>query len=163
MVAIDALSIYLNDHLGGAAAGVEMAERLRANNEGTPFGGVLTQLVLEIKEDRATLENLMDRLGIERSAGKQTAGRGLERIARLRTNKALTRNAELSRLLDIEALQLGVEGKFAMWRALGEIADLDQRLGATDFDGLAERAHRQRDTLEQYRRQSTVLVFSSKS
>jgi hypothetical protein len=163
MVAIDELGVYLNDHLGGAAAGVELSERLRSNNEGTPFGGVLAQMVLEIKEDRATLENLMDRLGIERSSGKQSAGRGLERLARLRTSKAITRNAELSRLLDIEALQLGVEGKYAMWRALGEVADLDQRLSATDFAGLAERAHRQRDTLEQYRRQSAVLAVSSKS
>lgn len=162
MVAIDALGIYLNDHLAGAAAGVEMSERLRENNEGTPFGGVLNEMVLEIKEDRATLENLMDRLGIERSGGKQAGGRGLERLAKLRTNRVLARNAELARMLDIEALQLGVEGKFAMWRALQEIAGLDERLGATDFAGLAERAQQQRDTLENYRHQSTVLAFSSK-
>jgi hypothetical protein len=163
MVAIEGLGIYLNDHLGGAAAGVELAERLRSSNEGTPFGSVLAGLVLEIKEDRATLENLMDRLGVQRSAGKQTGGRGLERLSRLRTSKTFTRNAELSRLLGIEALQLGVEGKFAMWRALGEIAELDQRLAATDFAGLGERARRQRDTLEQYRLRAAVLAFSPDS
>jgi hypothetical protein len=162
MVAMDALSIYLNEHLAGSVAGVEMAERIRENNEGTPFGGVLNQMVLEIKEDRATLENLMDRLGIERSAGKQSGGLGLDRISKLRTSRALSRNAELSRMLDIEALQLGIEGKFAMWRALQEIADLDKRLGDTDFASLEERAHQQRDTLESYRLQSTVLSFSSK-
>ena len=162
MVAMDALGIYLNEHLAGNVAGVELAERLRENNEGTPFGGVLNQMVLEIKEDRATLENLMDRLGIERSAGKQPMGRGLDRITKLRTSRAMGRKAELSRLVDIEALQLGVEDKFAMWRALQEIADLDQRLSKTDFAGLEERAHQQRDTLENYRLQSTVLAFSSK-
>jgi hypothetical protein len=160
---MDALGIYLNEHLAGNAAGVELAERLRENNEGTPFGGVLNQMVLEIKEDRATLENLMDRLGIERSAGsKQPVGRGLEKITRFRTSRAVSRKAELSRMLDIEALQLGIEGKFAMWRALQEIAELDQRLGDTDFAGLEERAHQQRDRLENYRLQSTVLSFSSK-
>jgi hypothetical protein len=162
MVAMDALGIYLNEHLAGSVTGVELAERLREGNEGTPFGGVLNQMVLEIKEDRATLENLMDRLGIERSAGKQPAGRGLDRIAKLRSSRAVGRKAELSRLVDIEALQLRVEDKFAMWRALQEIADLDQRLGNTDFAGLEERAHQQRDTLESYRLQSTVLAFSSK-
>src|SRR6266545_4531700 len=67
MVSIDLLGIYLNDHLGGSIAGVEVAEKLRSKNEGTPFGTTLSGLVLEVKEDRATLENLMDRLGIERN------------------------------------------------------------------------------------------------
>jgi hypothetical protein len=162
MVAIDALGVYLNDHLTGSAGGVELSDRLRENNEGTPFGGVLNEMVLEIKEDRATLENLMDRLGIDKSAGKQSGGRGLDRLAKLRTNRVLARNPELGRLLDIEALQLAVEGKIGMWRALQEIEDLDERLSATDLSGLAERAKRQRDTLENYRMQSTVLAFSSK-
>ncbi len=163
MVSIDLLGIYLNDHLGGSMAGVEVAEKLRSKNEGTPFGTALTGLVLEIKEDRATLENLMDRLGIERNPAKQMAGRGLEKLGRLRASKPLTGSAELSRLMDIEALSLGIEGKFAMWRALKEIADLDAQLAATDFDGLAERAGRQRETLEPYRLQATVLAYSPES
>ena len=32
------LGTYLNDHLAGAAAGVELAEKLGANYEGTPLG-----------------------------------------------------------------------------------------------------------------------------
>ena len=163
MVAIDLLGIYLNDHLGGSMAGVEIAEKLRSNNEGTPFGTALAGLVLEVKEDRATLEHLMDRLGIERNPAKQMAGRGLEKLGRLRTSKQLTGSAELSRLMDVEALSLGIEGKLAMWRALKEIADLDAQLAATDVDGLAERAQRQRETLEPYRLQAAVLAFSPES
>jgi hypothetical protein len=163
MVAIDLLGIYLNDHLGGSMAGVEIAEKLRSNNEGTPFGTALAGLVLEVKEDRATLEHLMDRLGIERNPAKQMAGRGLEKLGRLRTSKQLTGSAELSRLMDVEALSLGIEGKLAMWRALKEIADLDAQLAATDVDGLAERAQRQRETLEPYRLQAAALAFSPES
>jgi hypothetical protein len=160
MVSIDLLGIYLNDHLGGSIAGVEVAEKLRSKNEGTPFGTTLAGLVLEVKEDRATLENLMDRLGIERNPAKQAAGRGLEKLGRLRTSKQLTGSAEVSRLMDIEALSLGIEGKFAMWRSLKEIADQDAQLGATDFDSLAERAGRQRETLEPYRLQASAFAFS---
>lgn len=163
MVSIDLLGIYLNDHLGGSMAGVEVAEKLRSKNEGTPFGTALAGLVLEVKEDRATLENLMDRLGIERNPAKQAAGRGLEKLGRLRTSKPLTGSAEVSRMIDIEALSLGIEGKFAMWRALKEIADLDAQLAATDFDGLVERAGRQREALEPYRLQAVVLAFSPES
>jgi hypothetical protein len=163
MIATDSLGVYLNDHLGGSEAGVETAEKLRSRNEGTPFGAVMTQLVLEIKEDRATLENLMDRLGIERNPGKLTAGRGIEKLSRLRTSKTLTGSAELSRLMDIEALGLGIEGKYAMWRELREIAELDQRLASTDLEALADRARQQRDTLEPYRLQCAALAFASGS
>lgn len=160
MVSTDLFGIYLNDHLGGSMAGVEIAEKLRSKNEGTPFGTALAGLVLEIKEDRATLENLMDRLGIERNPAKQMAGRGLEKLGRLRTSKPLTRSAELSRMMDIESLSQGIDSKFAMWRALKEIADLDAQLGATDLDRLTERAGRQRETLEPYRLQAAALAFS---
>jgi hypothetical protein len=163
MVSIDLLGIYLNDHLGGSIAGVEVAEKLRSKNEGAPFGAALAGLVLEIKEDRATLEHLMDRLGIERNPAKQAAGRGLEKLGRLRTSKQLTGSAEISRLMDIEALWLGIEGKLAMWRALKEIAELDAELAATDFDGLAERARRQRETLEPFRLQAAVFAFAGES
>ncbi len=163
MVSIDLLGIYLNEHLGGSIAGVEVAEKLRSKNEGTPFGTALAGLVLEVKEDRATLENLMDRLGIERNPAKQAAGRGLEKLGRLRTSKQLTGSAEVSRLMDIETLSRGIEGKSAMWRALKEVGDLETQLATTDFDGLAERARRQRETLEPYQLQAAALAFSSES
>jgi hypothetical protein len=163
MVAIELLEVYLNDHLGGSAAGVEVAEKLRSRNEGTPFGTTLAELVLEIKEDRATLENLMDRLGIERNPAKQAAGRGLEKLGRLRTSKRLTGSAELSRLMDIEMLAIGLEGKLEMWLALREVKDADQRLAATDIDGLSERARRQRQRLEPYRLQAATFAFAPES
>lgn len=161
MVAIESLGVYLNDHLGGSAAGVEIAEKLRSRNEGTPFGGVLNELVLEIKEDRATLENLMDRLGIERNPSRLSAGGSIGKLTRLKTTKQLTGSSELSRLMDIESLSLGLEGKRAMWRELQEVAEMDQRIASTDLKGLADRASRQRETLEPYRLQCAALAFSS--
>jgi hypothetical protein len=161
MATFESLGVYLNDHLGDSAAGVEIAEKLRSRNEGTPFGGVLNGLLLEIKEDRATLENLMDRLGIERNPSKLSAGGTIGKLSRLRTTKQLTGSAELSRLMDIESLSLGIEGKHAMWRELQEVADMDQRLGSTDLAGLADRARQQRETLEPYRLQCAALAFSS--
>jgi hypothetical protein len=65
--------------------------------------------------------------------------------------------------MDIEALWLGIEGKLAMWRALKEVADLDAQLAATDFGGLAERAGRQRETLEPFRLQAAAFAFSGES
>jgi hypothetical protein len=69
----------------------------------------------------------------------------------------------VSRLMDIEALELGIDGKFAMWQALKEVADLDVQLSATDLDGLAERARRQRELLEPYRLRAAAFAFSPDS
>ncbi|MPZ70967.1 MAG: hypothetical protein GEU71_15800, partial [Actinobacteria bacterium] len=58
------LAIYLNDHLAGSVAGIELAKRAAGNNEGTPVGEFLEQLVVDIDEDRAALEAIMDELGV---------------------------------------------------------------------------------------------------
>jgi hypothetical protein len=154
------LGIYLNDHLAGASAGIELAEKLGSGSEGTAFGAVLDVLVAEIKEDRATLEELMERLGIERSPVKQAAGWAFEKLSRLRLDPLVTGSPHLSRLLESETLSLGIEGKLAMWRALKEVATVDARLATTDFDVLMARARGQRESLEPYRLDAAVRAFS---
>ena len=53
------LGIYLNDHLAGSTAGVEMARRTRSANADTEFGEPLALLCGEIEADRATLESYL--------------------------------------------------------------------------------------------------------
>ena len=52
MASDEALAAYLNDHLAGAAAGIELAEKLRGNNQGTELGQVMATLHADISEDR---------------------------------------------------------------------------------------------------------------
>jgi hypothetical protein len=80
------LSIYLNDHLAGSTAGVERARATRDSNKGTEFGGPLAAVCGEIEEDRATLESVMDDLGIGRSKLKPPIGWVGERLGRLKPN-----------------------------------------------------------------------------
>jgi hypothetical protein len=40
----DRLSIYLNDHLAGATAGVSLARRAAASNRATGYGDVLEEI-----------------------------------------------------------------------------------------------------------------------
>jgi hypothetical protein len=155
------LGVYLNDHLAGSAAGSELAEKLRDNNQGTELGNVMAALHRDILQDRSTLEELMTRLGVERHPVKEAAGWLLERLSRLRLNPALTGGAELTRLLETEALSLGIEGKLAMWLALKEAAADDQRLAGTDYDRLIERARGQRRTLEPHRVAAALRSFSA--
>jgi hypothetical protein len=160
-MADDLLGIYLNDHLGGSAAGTELAEKLRDNNQGTELGNLMAALHNDIEQDRASLEELMERLGIERQRVKQAAGWVLEKLTRLRLNPALVGNADLTRMLETEALSLGIEGKLCMWLALREAAAGDPRLAGTDYDRLIERARSQRRTLEPHRVAAALGSFSS--
>ena len=59
------LATYLNDHLGGATAGVELAGSAASRNEGTPVGSFLAELRDEIDADRPRLINLIAGLGME--------------------------------------------------------------------------------------------------
>jgi hypothetical protein len=160
MASNELLGVYLNDHLAGSAAGLELAETLRDNNQGTELGNVMAALHRDIEQDRATLEELMDRLEVTRHRVKEAAGWMLERLSRLRLNPALTGSADLTRLLETEALSLGIEGKQLMWQALKDAAARDPRLAATDYDRLIERASGQRRTLEPHRLAAAERSFS---
>jgi hypothetical protein len=141
------LAIYLNDHLAGATAGVELARRLRASNEDdSSFGPELAEICAEIEADLETLAAIMDRLDVGPSRLKPLAAVLAERLGRLKLNGRLWGYSPLSRLDELELLQLGVTGKRRLWRALehthaGDLPDFD-------LDALAERATRQLRRLE---------------
>jgi hypothetical protein len=139
----DLLSIYLNDHLAGATAGLELARRVRdANREDETFGPPLAEICAEIEADRETLVSLMGRLGIRRDPLKPAAAWAVEKLGRLKLNGQLTGYSPLSRQVELEGLLIGIAGKEQMWKALGHT--LGPKSGEVDFAQLAERAERQR-------------------
>jgi hypothetical protein len=145
------LGTYLNDHLAGATVGVELARRAAGSNRGTTYGETLSRLAEEIAEDRRTLEAVMKRLGIGRDRAKTTLAWGGEKLGRLKLNGQLVGYSPLSRLVELEGLSIGVEGKLLMWQALAQLAPNDRRLADFDFDELVKRARSQRRRLERQR------------
>jgi hypothetical protein len=141
------LGIYLNDHLAGAAVGVEVAGRLcRSNEEDPELAKPLAEVRAEIEADRVTLEGLMERLGIRRGRLKPALASAAEKLGRLKPNGQLTGYSPLSRLVELELLLVGINGKLQLWRALQRA--LGTNLGGFDFSELAERAARQRGILD---------------
>jgi hypothetical protein len=153
----DPLAIYLNDHLAGSTAGVELARRAASNNAGNEYGSVLSGIASEIEEDRAMLEALMDRLGVGRDRVKTAAAWMAEKAGRLKPNGHLLSYSPLSRLEELEILLLGVSGKLAMWRALDHA--LHERLGGIEPSALEARAESQRSRLEALRLQAADEAF----
>lgn len=140
------IATYLNDHLAGATVGVELARRARGENEGSELGALLAELTAEIEQDRETLREVMAALGVGPDRLKQSLAWGGEKLGRLKPNGSVFSYSPLSRLVELEALALGVSGKAAAWRLLGELGD--PRLAEFDFAALAVRADHQLERLE---------------
>ncbi|MFN2593934.1 MAG: hypothetical protein ABR579_03480 [Actinomycetota bacterium] len=153
------LAIYMNDHLAGSIAGGELAKRSAKSNEGTPLGTFLDRLADELAEDRSSLEDLMDQLGISKSGVKSAGAWLAEKAGRLKFNGQLTGYSDLSRLEELEGLSLGVEGKLSLWRALKQIRDDYPALQSADLEGLIERAQTQSRELEEFRRTAVETAF----
>lgn len=156
------LGIYLNDHFAGATVGVELSKRVVGENRGTSFAPALEELAGQIAEDRATLRRLMDRLGARVDVLKTSAAWSAEKVARLKLNGRLRGYSPLSRLVEIEALITGVEGKASLWRTLTELArsGADDRLETAELEGLLNRARGQQRRLERLRAAAAQTVFA---
>jgi hypothetical protein len=157
MIDSDLLATYLNDHLAGATAGAELARRAQGQNEGTPLGRFLDGLAGEIEEDRATLKAVMERLEIGTDRMKVAFGWVGEKVGRLKPNNRLFGYSPLSRLIELEGLALGVEGKRGLWEVLRSLDD--ERLADFDFNALLERARAQRDGLHERRLAAALDAF----
>jgi hypothetical protein len=145
------LGIYLNDHLAGSTAGLELARRTAKNNAGTVHESFLRDLVQGIEEDKVELERVMESLGIANDKVKVAGAWMAEKAGRLKLNGQLTGYSPLSRLWELEGLKLGVTGKLSLWKSLKQVADHDSRLAITDFDKLIARAEEQIAGLEEQR------------
>jgi hypothetical protein len=154
------LGIYLNDHLAGSTGGVELCRRL-ARSHSDEMGNDLRRLAEEVAEDRATLVEIMRRIGVPVQLYKVAGGWLAEKFARVKMNGRVSVRSPLSTVLELEAMTLGVEGKAALWRTLRELADRDRRLDAGQLDHLLSRVQRQVASLERLRKQATAELFAA--
>jgi hypothetical protein len=156
----DYLETYLQDHRAGAEAGSDLARRMRDHNEGTPYEEFLDHLADEIEEDVIVLEQIMDRLGVDRSALKTAAAKVGEKVARLKPNNQFTGYSPLSRVLEFEGLRSGVQGKLALWDSLMEIAPFDERIEPDEIAQLIIRAESQLKGLRVHHRLAAREAFA---
>jgi hypothetical protein len=149
------LGIYLNDHLAGATAGVGRARMARDANEGSEFGPPLAEICAQIEADRASLETVIEELGVGRSKLKPALGALGERLGRLKPNGQLRGYSPLSRVVDLEMLLLGISGKTRLWVLLDELLDGET---SADLATLIRRAEEQRSTVEDLQARAARLL-----
>jgi hypothetical protein len=153
------LSVYLHDHLAGAAGGVELAHRVAKAHADSPIGPALDRLAREIEQDRDSLRQILSDLRMPDHHVHEGLTWLAEKAARLKPNGQLIGRSPLSSLVEIETMRIALEGKRAGWVSLRILADHDSRLNTDRLDALIARAIDQADRAEQLRQTVAATVF----
>jgi hypothetical protein len=153
------LATYLNDHYAASVGAVQLARRVAGSNRGTRYGETLATLASEIDEDRQALALIMQRLGIRTDRVKATVAWSAEKLGRLKLNGQVTGYSPLSRLEELEILELGVTGKLLLWEALRRAAPAG--VPEAELEPLIKRAQSQRRRLERQRREAAAEALAT--
>lgn len=141
------LAVYLNDHLAGATVGVELSHRIARQHAGDPLGDDMAHLAAQIRQDREVLLQIMRDLRMPVRRYKVCQAWLGEKAARMKLNGRVVRRSPLSTLIELETLQLGVQGKLLLWRTLVRAAERRPALDPAHLHELAERASEQTATV----------------
>lgn len=128
---------------------IDLLEAIRNRHAGESLGEFAAELLPEIEEDRDVLRRLADRVGAGSNSLKEIGGWLSEKIMRLKLQPGS--GDDLGTFEALEFLELGIHGKWALWRALRIVAEGDARLRGEDYERLTERAESQRNRVEQRR------------
>ena len=148
-MSLNHLAIYLNDHLAGATAAVELLGHLeQKTNAIGPFAARLRQ---DIVADRDELAALMRSVKIPVSTTRKAGGWLSEKLAELKVHFDDPSDGSLRLLEMLEAIAVGIEGKRALWTALTVAAEAAPELLILNYARLLGRVDEQRMQVEAQR------------
>lgn len=150
-MAEQSLATYLNDHMAGAEAAVELLKHLEGARAGTPAAPFAAALRSDIEADRRQLEALMARLQVAVSRPRTATAWLAEKGAELKLRLDDPAAGPLRLLEVLEAVSVGIEGKRLLWRSLAAAAEDRPDLRGTDYEVLVRRAEDQRRRVERER------------
>ena len=144
------LHTYLNDHLAGSVAAIELLDEVIEHHSEDRLGKIFRDWRGDIRADQETLRNLIRKLGAEESAIRKAGAWVAEKFSRIKIGDV---DDSAGLLQALEALALGITGKRLLWRSLAAIAPDYPVLQGTDFSELEKRAHDQFEHVENLRMQ----------
>lgn len=156
------LNAYLNDHLAGSVAAMEMIEHWSAAETDPSVRMFLDALLTDIQADQQTLRQVLQSAGGCESTLKKSSAWISEKLGRLKM--AVTGSSPQAwgfyRLEQFDLLVAGVCGKQALWDALAAACAGDERLARFNWQELARRAREQIDRIERHRLTAARLAFA---
>jgi hypothetical protein len=145
------VATYVNDHLAGSVAALELLGQLEKAHASTSVGQVVAALRADIEEDRQELETLRGRLKVSASLPRRAMAWLAEKAAEVKLKIDDPSGGAFHLMETMEALVLGIEGKAALWRALAIASEHNPRLRGPDYAHLERRASEQQQRAEKVR------------
>ena len=159
-MASEAVTTYLNDHLAGSTAALQLLDHL-VDAGGPDDRRFFETLRAAVAEDRQTLEDVMRRVGARESGLKHVGGWLAEKAVRLKLMYDDPASRMLAPLEGLELLALGILGKCALWKALATAGPDIPSLQGFDLATLEARAREQHGHVEARRLESAHQVFGA--
>ena len=154
-----ALSTYLNDHLAGSAAALELLDHLAELHPDPDRKRFFIGLRAEVAEDQSVLQQLLGTMGGKESTVRKAAAWLAEKVGQVKLRLDDLGDGQLRVFEAIEMLGLGIQGKLALWQALAAVADQVPQLQGVDFARLEQRAIQQHQRVETERLQTARVAL----
>ena len=154
------LATYLNDHLAGSEAGLEVLDHIEAKHGNGSVGEITRRLRSEFHEERKVISQLLAQLDSSPSVPRRVAGWFSEKALELKLYADDPGNGALRLFEAVEALKLGVHGKLSLWKALQANAQRVPELARTDYESLIKQAETQEELLEMVRIEASSVAFA---
>jgi hypothetical protein len=156
---MDNLATYLNDHLAGSVAALNMIDHLIETFEKKPLAQFFRDLRAEIAADQSDLQRLIEKLNKKRNAIRKAGAWVAEKLSRAKIHPSESPEGQMGLYLALEGLVLGITGKSVLWRGLEAAAVSAPELRGLDYAQLQLRAKEQRDRVEAKRLELAPSVF----
>ena len=155
------LGIYLNDHLAGSVAALELIEYLSTNFPDTTLETFFAELHADISADQDVLRDLIRTFELDESTVRKAGAWIAEKVGRAKfgINEMEVRGTGL--LEALEGLTIGITGKQLLWRALNAASDTMPQLKGLDYAQLEQRAREQRDRVDEKRLAAAREAFKA--
>ncbi len=155
----DHLATYLRDHLAGSVGAIELIERMIEVYKGQPIAEFCQGVRDRIVADQEKLRAVMKAVEVEESSLRKASAWVAEKLSRPKLSPAGDEADDIGLVQALEGLVLGIKGKEALWRALGEVQASWPPWEHFDFQSLEKSALEQGARVDEKRVQAARKVL----
>jgi hypothetical protein len=155
--------IYLNDHLALMVGELQLAERCFRSNSKDDLGRCLMTLIGDLRIERKVVEELVRQTGGRPDVIKQGTAWFAEKLGRLKMNGSWLEYSALSRLIELETLEVAAHERLAFWQnvELALESDAGKEVKATNFARYREESEKHCRELSEQRVEAARTAFAS--
>lgn len=160
-ISTEHLGTYLNDHLAGSVAALELIEHLAKKYPDSTLESFFAELHADISTDQDVLRDFLNTFETKESTVRKAGAWLAEKMGQAKFGLKEHEVSGTGLLEALEGLVMGITGKQLLWRALASASEVMPPLRGPDYARLEQRAQEQRDRVEQKQLAAAREAFKS--